>query len=317
MRALLAALAMAALLSCSLGLASAAPESVVLELKGEPGQEMKYDTKLDFLMDIEVRNPETTEQIVKLEPSLSASLVSIARITEVADNGDLTFEGQLESFAIRMVLADLRMDLSLQGPRGGPPELIKLPPMPIQAVISKRGQPLALKGLEKIPIPPLPGPGGQQIDLRQMIASGLETFAQPAFPELPVSVGDSWTTEVVFDLAEMTAKMGLELPPEATGMLSYARVPMSMTYTLAGFEMVGDVECAKVVMESSWQIAMPVAPGIMLREGADTMQTTWLDYEAGQKVKDLLEVTARMKAGTPESTFAQMEMNLRAKSEMR
>ncbi len=317
MRTLLAGLAVAALLTCLLGLASAAPESVALELKGEPGQEMKYDTTLDLQMHIEVRNPETTEQIFTLNPRASGSLVSIARITEVADNGDLTFEGRIESFAVTMDFADLHMDLSLQGPRGGPPQLIKLPPLPIHTVVSKRGEPLALKGLEKIPIPLVPGPEGQQIDIRKMIEAMLDTFARPLFPERPVSVGDSWTTEVVFDLAKMIEKMGLQVPPEATGLVSYARVPMSMTHTLAGFEMVGDVACAKVVTESSWQIAMPLKPGIMLRGGADTVQTTWLDYAAGQKVKDLFELTSQMRVGTPQLAIAQMELNLRAESKMR
>jgi len=317
MRKLAASFAVTALLAGLVGAASAAPQSVVLEFKGEPGQEMKSHTAVEFQMDMMVRNPETGEEVFALHPRLSGGLVGISRVLEVAENGDLTLQGQVESFNMSLDFADVHLTLALQGPKGGPPQLIKLPPMPIQAVMSKRGKLVALKGLEKLPIPPIPGPDGKEIKLTEMIQSAIEEFSQPRFPDQPVAVGDSWTWEITFDPAAMMEKMGAQMPPEANTMLSSTKFPVKCTSTLAGFEMVRGVECAKIVAVLPWKLEFPAGPGIMLEEHGETTVTTWFDYEAGQVARGLFEFGLKMRAGTPELALSEMEMSGRGESERR
>ena len=309
-----------AMMVCLLGAtlaASAAPQSVVLELKGEPGQEMKWDVGVLFEMSMTAKNPATGEQMFSLDPRFSGALVAIDRVTAVADNGDLTLQSQLESFEMTLDVADLHMDLSLQGPGGGPPELIKLPPLPIEIVMSKRGKLLALKGLDKLPLPPIPGPTGERLDLQAMVQNMMETLSQPTFPEGPVSVGDSWVWEAEIDLAEMMGKMVPDLPDEAKMMLSSMKIPVRCTSVLEGFETEGGVECAKVVADVTWELELPLGPGVMLKEGAETRVMTWFDHEAGRAVKELVEAEVHMRAGPPEAALAQMEMAIRAESKLR
>jgi hypothetical protein len=312
-----ATLAVTVSLACLLGLAHAAPESVVLEFKGEPGQELTYDTKVSFEMDVSATDPGTGEQVFALSPRFSGALVTIERVTEVAENGDLTIQSQIESFDVTLDFADLHMDLSLQGPDGGPPQLLKLPPLPIEVVMSKHGKPLAFKGLDKLPLPPIPGPEGKEMDLAAMIEGMMDTFAQPTLPDGPVSVGDSWGWEAEIDLGKMMGKMIPDMPPEATAMLSSMKIPVKTTTTLEGFETVGGIECAKLVADTSWELEFPVGPGIMLEERGETTVATWFNHEAGHTVKDVVEVEVNMRAGTPDAAMGQMEMAIRAESMLR
>lgn len=306
------------LLVCASVAASAAPQTVVLEFKGEPGQEMKQDVEIGFEMDMSAMDPATGEQVFALSPRFSGALVTIDRVTEVAENGDLTLQSQVESLEVTLDFADLHMDLSLQGPDGGPPQLIKLPPLPIEVVMSKHGKPLALKGLDKLPIPPLPaGPGGQQFDIKAMINGMMDTFAQPTLPDGPVSVGDSWGWEAEIDLGKMMGNIIPDLPPEATAMLSSMKIPVKTTTTLEGFEAVGGVECAKLVADSVWELEFPAGPGIMLEERGETTVVTWFNHEAGHAVREVVEVDVDMRAGTPEAAVMQMAMEIRAESMLR
>jgi hypothetical protein len=311
-------LATMVLLVCASVAASAAAQTVVLEFKGEPGQEMKHDVEVGFEMDMSAMNPGTGEQVFAVSPRFSGTLVTIDRVTEVAENGDLTLQSQLESFDVTLDFADLHMDLSLQGPDGGPPQLIKLPPLPIEVVMSKHGKPLALKGLDKLPLPPMPaGPEGQQFDIKAMIEGMMDTFAQPTLPDGPVSVGDSWGWEAEIDLGKMMGKMMPEMPPEAVAMLSSMKIPVKTTTTLEGIETMGGVECAKLVADSVWELEFPVGPGMMLEERGETTVVTWFNHEAGHAVKEVVEVEVNMRAGTPDAAFTQMEMEIRAESTAR
>ncbi len=301
--------------------ALAAPQSVLLELKGEAGQEMKRDTALSFEMDFNVRNPQTGEQVFALNPRLSGTVVDITRVLEVAESGDLTFQSQIESFDLSLQVADLNVKAALKGPDGGPPQLIKLPPLPIKSVVSKNGRVVALEGLDKLPIPAIPGPEGKKIDLKGMVQAiqiGIDEFGQPAFSDEPVAVGDSWSWEIVIDPLEMMKKMsGEEVPPEAGAMMSFAKIPVKCTSTLTGFETVNGIECAKIVADAPWRLEMPIGPGMMLQEGGATVVTTWFDYQAGRAVRAITEVGVEMRAGTPESALAEMDVSVRAESELR
>ncbi len=313
-----AVLVAAVLLACLMGAAYAAPQTLLLEFKGEPGQEMKHDVEIGFEMDMSAMNPGTGEQVFALSPRFSGALVTIDRVMEVADNGDLTLQSQVESFELTLDLADLHLDMSLQGPDGGPPQLLKLPPLPIEVVMSKHGKPLALKGLDKLPLPPMPaGPEGKQFDIKAMIEGMMDTFAQPTLPDGPVSVGDSWGWEAELDLSKMMGNMIPDMPPEAKAMLSSMKIPVKTTTTLAGLETVGGVECAKLVADSVWELEFPVGPGIMVEERGTTTVVTWFNHAAGHTVKEVVEVDVNMRAGTPDAAFTQMEMEIRVESMLR
>jgi hypothetical protein len=306
------------LVACLMGAAYAGPLPLVLEFKGEPGQEMKRDVEVSFEMDMSAMNPETGEQVFALDPRFSATLVTIDRVTEVAENGDLTLQSQVESLDVTLDFADLHMDLSLQGPDGGPPQLIKLPALPIEVVMSKHGKPLALKGLDKLPLPPMPaGPEGEQFDIKAMIEGMMETFAQPTLPDAPVSVGDSWGWEAEIDLGKMMGNIVPDIPPEATAMLSSMKIPVKTTTTFEGLETMGGVECAKLVADTVWELEFPAGPGIMLEESGTTTVVTWFNHAAGHSVKEVVEVDVDMRAGTPDVAVMQMEMEIRGESMLR
>jgi hypothetical protein len=319
MRRLILAVTVAAFLACVAGVAIAAPESVVLELKGEPGQETKRSTEIACEMDIAVRNPESGEQIFALTPRLNGSLVGVEEVLNVAENGDLTFQHGIESFELDLEVADLSVSVALQGPGGGPPELFKLPPLPIKTVLSKQGKVVAMEGLDKLPIPALPGPGGQKFDLKQMI-EGIQTvmdeFGQPRFPDRPVAVGESWGWDMMVDPLEMAEKMGQQIPDEAKPMLSLTKFPVKSTSTLAGFEMVDGVECARIVSETPWELEIPVGPGMTLQEAGDTTVVSLLDYEAGRILNEVFEFSLEIRAGTAEMAMMEMEFAIRGESEV-
>lgn len=314
-----AAISVATLLvACLMGAAYAGPGPLVLEFKGEPGQEMKRDVDVSFEMDMAAMDPGTGEQVFALNPRFSGALVTIDRVTEVAENGDLTLQSQVESLDVTLDFADLHMDLSLQGPDGGPPQLIKLPALPIEVVMSKYGKPLALKGLDKLPLPPLPaGPEGKQLDIKAMIEGMMETFAQPTLPDAPVSVGDSWGWEAQIDLGKMMGSIVPNMPPEATAMLSSMKIPVKTTTTFERLETMGGVECAKLVADTAWELKFPAGPGIMMDENGTTTVVTWFDHAAGRTVKEVVEVAVNMRAGTPDAAVMQMEMGIRAESVLR
>jgi hypothetical protein len=319
MRKLIAALTVTTLLACVAGAALAAPESVLLELKGEPGAEARRSTEIAFEMDIKVRNPETEEQIFALTPRLGGSLVAVEKVTDVAENGDLTLQHRIESFDLDLEVADLSVSVALQGPGGGPPQLFKLPALPINSVISKQGKVVALEGLDKLPIPALPGPGGQKVDFKQMIEGMqaiMDEFGQPRFPDKPVAVGESWGWEMIIDPLQMAEKMGQPIPEEAKPMLSMTKFPVKSTSTLTGFEVVDGVECARIVSESPWELEIPVGPAMTLQEGGETTVTLLFDYEAGRIVDEVFEFTMQMRAGTVSLAMMEMEMAVRGESEL-
>jgi len=319
MRKHIAALTMATFLACMIGAAHAGPESVVLEFKGEPGAETKRNVDLALEMDIAVRNPETGAQVLALNPQLGGSLVAVEQVTDVAENGDLTLQHRIESFDLDMEVADLSVSVALQGPDGGPPQLFKLPPLPIKSVISKHGKVVALEGLDKLPIPPLPGPAGEKLDLGQMI-QGIQTmmdeFGQARFPDKPVAVGESWGWEMMIDPLQMAEKMGQPIPDEAKPMLSLTKFPVKSTSTLTGFETVDGVECAKIVSETPWELEMPMGPGMTLQEGGNTEVITWFDAEAGSTVREVVEVDIEMRGGTPTLAVMEMQFEIRVESEL-
>ena len=84
----------------------AAPNAVTLEFKGEPGQEARYSTTFSMSMDLDVQNPETGEQVLSLAPRMGGSAVTVSRVAEVSENGDLTLAGRIESFDLDRLRAD-------------------------------------------------------------------------------------------------------------------------------------------------------------------------------------------------------------------
>jgi hypothetical protein len=317
MRRGFAAVVMAIVLLVGASAVWAAPNAVTLEMKGEPGQEMRYSTTFSMSFDLDVQDPESGEQVFSLAPRAAGSAVTVSRVAEVSGNGDLSLAGKVESFDFSLDVADLHARLAIIGPDGGAPQLIKLPEIPIRTVISKTGKLVAFQGLERLPIPPIPGPAGQRIDLKGMMGRMVTEFSQPLFPDHPVSVGDTWEWEMVIEPLKMAEMMGTPMPPEAKEQMGALSIPIKNTSTLLGFEMLNGVECAKIEAVAPWELNMPAGPGgMMLSESGTTTVLTWFDYAAGQKVKDSTQVEVSMTVGNGEATPVHMEMRMSAETEL-
>lgn len=113
----------------------AAPETVTLELKGKAGEVRKYRSNLDFSMNFELRPPGGGVGF-SVYPKVTGWLTTLEEVHGVAANGNLTLGEQLEAFDFTVDAADLHARLAVVGPNGGPPQLIKLPRLPLEMVLS-------------------------------------------------------------------------------------------------------------------------------------------------------------------------------------
>jgi hypothetical protein len=316
MRTRWSAVAAASLVMALAVSAWAAPETVTLAMKGEPGEVRKCRSNVDFSMSLEVKPPGSGVGF-SVYPKVTGWLTSVEEVRAVAANGDLTLAEQLESFDFTADVADLHLRAAIVGPNGGPPQLIKLPRLPLETVVSQRGKAVAIRGLEKLPIPALPGPGGKQMNLAEMLNGFLQSFSQPLYPAKAVRVGETWGWQMVVDPMEMMKKMGVPLPPEAQQQMPNFRIPIKSTSTLAGFETVGGVECAKVEAVAPWSFrGAPGPPGSPeLVESGSTKTTTWLDYAAGHRMKEITEFEVNVSVGEGEAALMKMSMKGTVSSE--
>lgn len=318
MRRGLAIVLMWVLLAAVVAAGWAAPESVRLELKGTPGTASRYESKFNMTMDIAV--PLAQESNLVVSPRLEGRAITLERVTSVAENGDLTMGTQIESFDVKLDVADLHVQVAIQGPGGGPPQLIKLPALPIEMVISKRGKPVAITGLDKL-LPPIPGPGGQKINLGELLDKAVKAFGQPLYPDKSVSVGESWEWKMMVDPAAIAEMLGAPMPAEAKEQLAHLKFPVQTTSTLVGFETINGVECAKIEAAAPWKLSMPMGPeqaeSPALRESGRTQVTTWFDYQAGRRVKELVAVSMEMVAPTPAGAQAKVNLEMGADTELR
>ena len=315
---------LAAILAAVAATAFAAPQSVMLELKGEPGAESKYETTLSAKMDLRVQDPGSGASILAISPRFAGTATTIERIIDVADNGDLTSGTQIESFDFEIDVADLHARLAIQGPNGAPPQLIKLPPLPIHAVTTKRGKVVSIEGLDKLAIPlPIPGAEGKKLNLGHHINGILKQFSQPLYPDEPVAVGDSWDWDMVIDAETMKGFMILPMPPEAMEQFKSFRIPIHSTTTLVGFESVNGVECAKLEAVSPMEFSMPMpqGPGTdavgTMRETVNTKVVTWFDYAAGRKAKEQTDVTVTMRVTVGSAEVAAFDLNVSGETHLK
>lgn len=295
--------------------ACASPAAVSLEMKGQPGEELKYGTTFECTMQLEAREPGSGREVLSIAPRLTGRATTIQRVYEVAENGDLTLGGQIESFGLTLDVADLHAQLAIEGPDGGAPELIKLPPLPIQMVVSKRGKTLGIEGLDRLPIPPLPGPGGKPIDLAEIFKAFVEQYSQPLFPDRPVSVGETWEWEMTVSTGEMLEMLGMPMPEEMKEKMASLSVPVKNTSKLLAFEEMGGVECAKVEAVSPWRLSMPMSAGgepgaPTLEESGMTRVVTWFDYAAGRPVKETVAMEMTARVGTETAALVEMQLQV-------
>ena len=158
--------------------------------------------------------------------------------------------------------------------------------------------------MDKLPIPPLPGPTGGKIDISALSADFISKFAQPLCPDKPVGVGDKWQWEITVDPLEMLEMMQVPVPAEAKQQLAQIRIPIQNTSTLVGFEEAAGVECARIEAVAPWRLQMPVGgregTSLILDESGMTKVVTLFDYAAGRKVRETtrIEVTVTLTSGT-------------------
>ena len=289
------AVSVAVLLAFTPALAAAPSAPVLLQLKGQAGDQARYRTELDFGLDLEVNDPSGGVSVT-VKPRLMGWLTSAVKTTAVSPSGDLTMSGRVEAFDLKLDLANLHLRAAID-PMVGRPQLVRLPDLPIRAVLSPRGKLMALEGLDKLPIPPLPGPGGQKINLAQMVSKLIGQFSQPVLPEKPVAPGDTWKTSASFDMTEMLKNLGL-LAPDAAKQMEKLKVPVTTTYTFTGYETVDGVEAAVIRGEAPWRLELPAggpeAPMGTLTEVGNTTLTMRLVPSTGKVVMETTDITLEM-----------------------
>ncbi len=310
MRRLFAVVLMSAVMLGGATLAFAQSGPVTLEFKGVTGSELRYETSFSMNMEMTAAQP-GGGVVLTVKPSVNGKAMTVTRVAGVADNGDLTFAGKVESFDVSLDVADLHARLAIVGPDGKAPMLFKLPELPVQMVLTKQGKPVSLEGLTQL-LGMIPSPPGQKIDYGKLVTKSLTDFSQPALPDHPVSVGDSWGWELVIDPMEMIQSMGVPMPPEAKQELGKMQFPIKSTSTLVAFETVEGVECAKIEAVAPWELNMPVGPPegtkATLAEKGSTKLTTWFDYAAGRKVRELTEISFDMSVTLGSETPMKMTM---------
>lgn len=287
------------------------PAAVDLTFRGNPGDVNKYVTTVDFDMDVRVAPP-GSGMALTVTPTLQGNITALNRVEAVAENGDLTMGTQIESFDFKLDVADFHLRLGIYGPEGGPPKLIKLPPLPIKTTVSKRGKVVDFVGLDKLPIPPVPGPDGKPLDLAKIVDATLSEFSQPIFPDHPVKPGDTWEWRMVVDPVAIAEKLGMPLPEEAKAAMPHIEIPITTTSTLTGFETMGGVECARIETTVPWELEWPMGPpaagGMTLREQGKTTVTLWFDYLAGRSVKQDVRLEYNMNLSDGHTTPVKMNM---------
>ena len=290
------AVSVAVLLAFTPALAAAPSAPVLLQLKGQAGDQARYRTELDFGLDLEVNDPSGGVSVT-VKPRLMGWLTSAVKTTAVSPSGDLTMSGRVEAFDLKLDLANLHLRAAID-PMVGRPQLVRLPDLPISAVLSPRGKLMALEGLDKLPIPPLPGPGGQKINLAQMVSKLVGEFSQPVLPEKPVAPGDTWKTSASFDMAAMLKNMGLPAPDLAAKQMEKLKVPVTTTYIFTGYETVDGVEAAVIRGEAPWTLELPMgspeAPMGTLTEVGNTTLTMLLVPSTGKVVVETTDITLEM-----------------------
>jgi hypothetical protein len=216
----------------------------------------------------------------------------------LGQTGDLTLSGRVEAFDLKFDLANLHLRAAIDPSAGGAAQLVRLPDVPISAVVSKRGQLVSVKGLEKLPIPPIPMPGGQKLDITQLVGKLTGQFAQPILPDRPVQPGDTWKTTVVFDMAKAMQTMGMPLPAEATRQMEKLKIPLTTTYTFVGYEAVNGEQAAVIRGESPWKLELPVGAANAalgtLTESGNTLLTMYLVPSSGKMVRQQTTITLEM-----------------------
>jgi hypothetical protein len=276
---------------------SADAQPTVLELKAQPGERLRARTDLDFAMEIEVNDPSGGVSLT-VKPRFTGWVQGSGTIDAVAETGDLNLQGRVDAFDLKLDLANLHLRAAIDPSAGGAAQLVRLPALPISAVVSRRGQLVSVKGLDKLPLPALPMPGGQKLDITQLVGKITGQFSQPIFPDHPVSPGDAWKTTVIFDLAKAMKSMGMPLPEEVARQMGMLQIPLTTTYTFTGYESVGGEQAAVIRGESPWKLELPIgaanATAGTLTEGGNTVVTMYLVPTSGKVVRQQTQITLEM-----------------------
>lgn len=290
---------------------AASTQPVVLQLKGQVGDQAQYRTDLDFAVDLEINDP-SGGLSVTVKPRLNGWVTSSEKVAAVSPAGDLTMTGRIDAFDLRFDVANLHLRAAVDPGAGGLGQLIKLPEIPVRAVVSKRGQVIGLQGLDKLPIPPLPGPGGAKINLAEMINQVLSKYSQPILADRPVSVGETWTVESAVNLAEMMKSLGMPLPVGTEQQMGKLDLSLKTTYAFRGYEVVKGQEAAVIEANSPWKIEFPVgdpkaAKGLLTETGS-TVMTIHLVPTTGKVVRERVEFALEMTVQDQGATPAHMTM---------
>ncbi len=129
-------------------------------------------------------------------------------------------------------------------------------------------------------MPDMPAP------MKKYVESILQSLRQrdDSFPEKPVAINESWTRESVYSVEE-------------PGGVTDTRTVM--TYTLAGFQTINGLDCAKILAKGTIEVSS--AGGKTRGEGKAT-GTLFFAYKIGKMVKMETKSTTDLQIETPNGT---------------
>jgi len=282
--------------------ASAAPETVLLQFKGEDGDRIRYFTRVDAKGTATVLDPKAPGKTVEFPITVSGHATSIVRIDAVTAKGDLVMGGSIESFAFTAKAAEASFSLAIEGPGGTPPQWLTLPTPPIVMVVRKDGKLIGIRGLDQLPLLPLakpPAGDDEQVSPADALERLLLESSVPLFPDHPVKVGDVWTQTIDLDVAKIMDVTPLPAPVKAA-MKTISLPPIKAEYRLEGFETVDRVECAKIHGTREWSLRIPEGEGedlpVGVTESVRVGVLIMFDHQAGRCQSITQNISIEMKA---------------------
>jgi hypothetical protein len=175
------------------------------------------------------------------------------------------------------------ISMKISSPQGKiAPDLSALPGKSFEMVISPLGEEIEIAGADEIEYE-MPGQGKRSIE-----SSFLALF--PDLPAGPVTVGDNWTS--------------IDSIPDKSGG-GETLIVFNQTHTLAGFETIHGMECAKIATEFTGKLHGVTTQGGMefVSEAGIKGNDTWyFAYKEGRFVKSTASGTAE---GTIKDTGGQ------------
>ncbi len=293
-------------------------DRVLLRYKWNVGEEVTWTISAEGggeQVNSDLTKEPPTEDAVNLSLSMDMPMHQTVEAVDEQGNGSLAYQmGVMEvdvqagaQPAQHVVIDPAAQKMLVEGEEMPlPTPLLAVLGEPMRMVVSPRGEVLSSQPPTDLEL---------FFGMTQLLpAHGLQTMpaAQMVMPEQPISIGYTWakTTEISFappaQEPEAPGEQPEAVPPEP------AEAPhdlaLTMVYTLAGFETIEGVECAKIEMVGVLDAAEPLTispsvPGADLNVDLGPMHISmrgviYFDPEAGCEVRSEMHTLMQMRQET-------------------